>query len=129
MKNFEITILKYLKARGWENLNPGDLAKSIAIESGELLELFQWSNPTLKELKANIKQLEKVKKELADVMTYCFDLAVLLEIDTEKTLNKKLVEVKKKYPARLMKKASKSSAPGSDELYWEIKRKHRMQGK
>ena len=41
MKKYEKTIKKYLKERGWDNLRPSDVAKSISIEAAELLELFQ----------------------------------------------------------------------------------------
>ena len=51
MKALEKEIFKYLKERNWHKLQPGDLAKSISVEAGELLELFQWLNPTLKEIK------------------------------------------------------------------------------
>jgi hypothetical protein len=41
VKELETKIKKYLTERGWNTLRPSDIAKSIAIESGELLELFQ----------------------------------------------------------------------------------------
>jgi len=126
MKNFEQKIAKYLKARGWDDLRPGDLAKSISIESGELLELFQWDNPELAVIKKNKERREAVAKELADVMIYCFDLSVSMGFDTEKILVNKLNKAIKKYPAKLMKGQSKE--PGTDKAYWEIKKQHRMKG-
>ncbi len=127
MKKFEVKILKYLKSRGWDNLKPGDLAKSVAIESGELLELFQWDNLDLEEIKKDKGKMEQISKELADVMIYCFDLSVLLGLDTEKILNKKLSLISKKYPAKLMKNRAKKV--GSEDLYWKIKKEYRMKGK
>jgi dCTP diphosphatase len=126
MKDFEQKILKYLKERGWDNLRPSDLAKSISIESGELLELFQWENPELENVKKNKQKKEQIAKELADVMIYCFDLSVLLGLNTEKILIKKLNAAKKKYPAKLMKNRTKE--PGTEDLYWKIKKEHRMKG-
>ena len=126
MKDFEAKISKYLKERGWDNLRPGDLAKSISIESGELLELFQWENPELSDTKKNKEKKEKIAQELADVMIYCFDLSILMGFDTEKILNKKLNMAKKKYPAKLMKNRTKE--PGTEDLYWKIKNEHRMKG-
>ena len=126
MKDFEAKISKYLKERGWDNLRPGDLAKSISIESGELLELFQWENPELSDTKKNKEKKEKIAQELADVMIYCFDLSILMGFDTEKILNKKLNMAKKKYPAKLMKNRTKE--PGTEDLYWKIKKEHRMKG-
>ena len=67
MKNIEKLVKKFLRERGLDKLQPGDLAKSISIEAAELLELFQWSNPELAELKKNPEKLAKVKEDIADV--------------------------------------------------------------
>lgn len=56
MKEQEDVIREYLVERGWDQLRPGDLAKSISIEAAELLELFQWTNPSLEEVKADQKK-------------------------------------------------------------------------
>ncbi len=128
MEKLEQDIKKYLKARGWDTLRPGDLAKSVAIESGELLELFQWSNPSLEEVKKDKEKMEQIKKELADVMMYCLDLSVSLDLNTEKIIRSKLAHVTKKYPAKLMKNRGEKE-PGEVDAYWAIKKEYRMQGK
>ena len=128
MKKYEQIIKKYLKERHWDNLRPADLAKSVAIEAGELLEIFQWTNQSLAEVKKDTEKMEKIKNELADVLNYCFDMTVLLEIDTEKMLMQKLKKVKAKYPAHLFKNRPKGIDAGSEAIYWEIKKKHRMKG-
>lgn len=63
MKELEKEIREYLAERKWDQLRPGDLAKSIAIEAGELLEVFQWDNPSLAEVKGNPERLAEIKKE------------------------------------------------------------------
>lgn len=126
MKDFEVKILKHLKARAWDNLRPGDIAKSISIEAAELLEVFQWENPELSDTRKNKDKKEQIAKELADIMIYCFELSVLMGFDTEKILNKKLALVQKKYPAKLMK--NRTVEPGTEDLYWKIKKEHRMKG-
>ncbi len=128
MKDYEKYIKKYLKERGWDNLRPADLAKSIAIESAELLEIFQWTNQSLAEVKKDKIKMEMIKKELADVFNYCFDMSVLLGFDTEKILRDKIEKVKKKYPAHLFNKKNNSVDPGSEDIYWKIKKEHRMKG-
>ena len=126
MKNIEIEIRKYLEERGWDKLRPSDLAKSICIESAELLEVFQWSSITIEEAKQNSQLMEQIKKELADVFIYAFDMAVLLNLDTEKIIRDKLDFVKKKYPAELMRKNAKAeSGSGNDPTYLDIKKQHR----
>lgn len=128
MKEYEKYIKKYLKERGWDNLRPADIAKSISIESAELLEIFQWNNNTLAEVKKDKEKMEMIKKELADVFNYCFDMSVLLGFDTEKILRDKIEKVKKKYPAHLFNKKNNNVDPGSEDIYWKIKKEHRMKG-
>lgn len=123
LEELEKTIYKYLKGRGWQNLRPSDLAKSIAIESGELLELFQWENLSLKEVKKDNKKVQEIQNELADVLIYALDMAVLLGVDTEKVIRKKLADIKRKYPAKLMKKGRQGT--GADSEYWRIKKEYR----
>ncbi len=129
MKKYEQEIRKYLKERKWDNLRPADLAKSISIESAELLELFQWENKSLEEIKKDKEKVEAIKKELADVLLYCFDMSVLLKLDTGKIILEKLKKVKEKYPAHLFKNRDKNVDAGSEEIYWKIKKEHRMKGK
>ncbi len=125
MKKYEKEVKKYLEDRSWDNLRPGDVAKSISIESAELLELFQWTNPTLEEVKKDKEKLEEIKKELSDILIYCFNMSVLLELDTGKILLEKLEQVKKKYPSHLFKNRDKKIDAGSEEIYWKIKKAHR----
>ena len=86
MKNIESIIYQYLVERGWDKLRPSDLAKSISIEAAELLEIFQWVSMDIKETKQDSKKMEEIKKELADIFIYAFDMAILLGIDTEKII-------------------------------------------
>lgn len=126
MKKLENKIYKYLKERGWHTLRPSDIAKSIMIEGAELLELFQWENLPLEDVKKNKEKVEAVKKELADVLIYAIEMAVLLKIDAEKIIIDKLDHVAKKYPAKLMRKnAKKGSGSGEDSEYWKIKNEYR----
>lgn len=81
---------KFNKERDWDQFHsPENLAKSISIEAGELLECFQWNNNYDK---------EEVCEELADVFTYCIQMAMKLGVDPEEIILKKLEKTKKKYP-------------------------------
>ncbi len=130
MKSIEKEIKKYLDDRGWNKLRPSDLAKSICIEAAELLELFQWTSLSIKETKKDKEKMEKIKKELADVLIYALDMSVLLDLDTEQIIKDKLDYINKKFPAELMRKnAKKDSGSGTDPLYLEIKKKYREEYK
>lgn len=81
---------QFVTERNWQQFHtPENLAKSISIESAELLELFQWSDTS---------DIEEVKDELADVLTYCILLADKYDLDIEKIVIEKLEKTKAKYP-------------------------------
>ena len=98
------------------------------IEGAELLELFQWENLPLAEIKSNPEKLKEIAKELADVLTYALEMSVLLQLDTEKIIREKLEHVAKKYPAELMKKTGGEPGSAADSEYWRIKKEHRKKG-
>lgn len=81
---------EFVKERDWAQFHSEDnLAKSISIEAGELLECFQWGAGGDK---------ERVKDELADVLTYCFLLADKIGEDPEALILGKLSRTRLKYP-------------------------------
>lgn len=124
MKRTEKSIKDFMTARGWINLPPDCLAKSINIEASELLELFQWSSPTVKEIKSEKDMFKDVQMELADVLIYCFQLSVTLGLDTEKIIKDKLALANIKYPAELMRKRSEGDSYATSE-YKKIKKEYR----
>ena len=103
MQQIQKEIKSYLEERGWLDDNVSGYAKSIAIEAAELLEHFQWNNPTRQEAKNDPEKLEKIRKEIADVVIYSIDLAVQLDIDVESAVRAKLDHNRKKYPVDLVK--------------------------
>ncbi len=127
MKKLEQRIHKYLKARQWHNIRPADVAKSIMIEGAELLELFQWENLSLAEVKRQPEKIEHIKQELADVLIYALEMSILLGFDTEKIVRSKLAHSIKKYPAKLMRQTKQE--PGTESIYWRIKKAHRRRSK
>jgi NTP pyrophosphatase (non-canonical NTP hydrolase) len=92
---------KFVRERNWrEYHNPKNLAMSIAIESSELMELFQWANPTSIAVKADEELLGKVKDELADVMIYCISMASSLNIDLFSCIKEKMLRNSKRFPIK-----------------------------
>ncbi len=99
MRKVSEAVIQFTKDRDWDQFHsPENLAKSIAIESGELLECFQWNNSYNK---------EKVCDELADVVNYAILLADKLDVDLEDIVMKKLEKNSKKYPVEKSKGNSK----------------------
>ncbi|MTI46323.1 nucleotide pyrophosphohydrolase [Sporosalibacterium faouarense] len=90
---------KFAVDRNWgEAHNPKNLAMSIAIEAGELMEIFQWK--TLEESIhiMNSDEAEHCEEELADVLIYCITLANKLNLDIEEIILEKIKKNGKKYP-------------------------------
>ena len=84
-------IKKFNEDRDWNQFHsPSNLAKSISIEAGELLECFQWSDD-------NYNRAD-VLEELADVTNYCIQMAQVLGIDLIDIVNEKMDVSEKKYP-------------------------------
>ena len=99
MKNIMIEIKQFNEEREWGKFHtPENLAKSISIEAGELLECFQWDSENYDK--------EEVCEELADVFTYCIQMAMKLNVDPEDIILKKLDKTRKKYPVEKAKGVS-----------------------
>jgi NTP pyrophosphatase (non-canonical NTP hydrolase) len=103
---FQRLVDNYVSERNWKKYHkPKDIAISIAIESSELLELFQWKPDLLecgkldKELKAGLGE------ELADIVIYSACMANALDIDLSEVLLGKIKKNKRKYPVGKIAKA------------------------
>lgn len=89
-------IRQFSEDRDWDQFHsPANLAKSIAIEAGELLECFQWNDDNY--------DIEHVKQELADVIVYCQDMLDKLGLDADEIVNQKMNQNEKKYPVEKAK--------------------------
>ena len=83
-------IAAFVAERDWAQFHtPENLAKSISIEAGELLECFQWDAGG---------DDARVRDELADVLTYCLMLANRLGVDPNEIIMDKLATTRQKYP-------------------------------
>lgn len=97
-------ILEFTRARDWDQFHtPENLAKSISIEAGEMLENFQWNSDFDK---------EKVLDELADVLTYGVLMADKLGVEIDDIILRKLEKSEKKYPV--------DKAKGNSKKYTEL---------
>ena len=91
-------IRKFRDERDWRQFhNPKDLAISVAIEAGELLEEFQWKNKGQAERHASANR-EAIADEIADVAIYLYELADVLGIDLRQAILAKLGKNAVKYP-------------------------------
>lgn len=83
---------RFNEEREWGQFHTAEnLAKSIVVEAGELLEHFQWGDP-------KPEQAQDIRHELADVLSYCFQLADRLGEDPNELILEKLAVTESKYP-------------------------------
>lgn len=89
-------IRKFSEDRDWDQFHsPSNLAKSIVIESAELLECFQWSDDKY--------DIQQIKEELADVLVYSQNLLDKLGLDADEIVNMKMNQNETKYPVEKAK--------------------------
>mgnify|MGYP002621661559 CR=1 FL=1 len=94
-------ILEFNKKRGWLNLPPQDLAKSIIIEAAELLELYQWDNLEREGiLHSTDKKKEEIESEVADVFIYLLNFCRETNINLLSAAEKKLKINEKRVPVK-----------------------------
>lgn len=84
---------EFTAERDWDQFHsPENLAKSVAIEAGELLECFQWSGDADK---------ERVAEEASDVLAYLLQLFDKMGIDPVEAFHRKMRKNREKYPPEL----------------------------
>ena len=96
-------MVKFRDERNWKKFhNPKDLAISIVLEAGELLEIFQWVSE--KDLNRVIIERKKdIEDEIADIFLYLLSLCDVLDVDLERVTLRKLEENRRKYPVDKVK--------------------------
>ena len=102
-------LIEFRDQRNWKQFhNPKDLAISLVLEAGELLENFQWksSEQAVHEKSAGIEE------EMADILMYLLLLSNELGIDLEKAVIDKIAKNVEKYP--------ESKSYGSSKKYTDL---------
>lgn len=93
-------IIAFRDARDWEQFHrPKDLALSVAIEAGELLELFQWKRE--EEVAAALSDpawRQHLGEEIADVLIYLLTLCHQTGLDPLDAAFAKLARNEQRYP-------------------------------
>ena len=91
----------FVAARDWQPYHtPKNLSISIAIESAELMEHFQWLTP-----EASLAALDdpaartEIADELADVVIYCLSMSNTCGIDVSDAVLAKLARNETRFPA------------------------------
>lgn len=101
IEELRLKLSEFVRERDWERFhNPKNIAESICIEAGELMEVFQWkSEQEVANWRLEQEKKEKVAEELADVIIYSLNMANAMDIDVSQAVLSKIEQNEKKYPA------------------------------
>lgn len=96
-------IIEFRNKRDWKQFhNPKDIAISLSLEAGELLEHFQWKDS--KEVSKYVqKNKDAISEEIADVLYWILLISHDLRINPLNALRKKLAKNENKYPVEKSK--------------------------
>jgi dCTP diphosphatase len=103
---------KFAAERDWDQFHsPKNLAMSVSVEAGELLEVFQWL--TEAESRALSPEAKAAaSEEIADVLLYLVRLGDQLGIDLVAAAQRKLAKNAQKYPVE--------KSRGNNKKYTEL---------
>ena len=108
-------IREFVDERDWNRFHrPAALAMSVAIEAGELLELFQWKSDAEAELRIRSDPAfrESLSDEIADVMIYLLRLCDSAGVNPANAILEKMEKNRRKYPVD----GWQGRAPDHDDL-------------
>ena len=94
-------VADFEKARDWAQFHaPKNLAMGLAIETGELMEHFQWiSEDDSRKVVDDPQTMTQVKEEMADVFCYLLTMANTMGIDLSEAFYEKMKRNNQKYTA------------------------------
>ncbi|MFT5193308.1 MAG: NTP pyrophosphatase (non-canonical NTP hydrolase) [Cellvibrionaceae bacterium] len=97
LKELENRMNAFVESKGWykpdskKQQTPKNLAISLVLEAGEVLEHFQWVQ--------EVKDKKELAGELADVALYLLQIASVTGIDLEQAiLNKLIINKDREWP-------------------------------
>lgn len=105
------SVREFRDERDWRRFHtPKDLAAAIAIEAGELQELFLWKSGS-----ADLEVLEhrraEVEEELADIAIFLLSFADVAGIDLAKAIQAKLKKNALRYPVETYRGSNAKAPP------------------
>ena len=92
----------FVDARDWyQHHTPKNLAMSIAIETAELMEHFQWYTPAEAEVRIGDPTLRhEIGEELADILLYCLSFANATGIEIADVVKAKMERNESRFPVQ-----------------------------
>lgn len=109
IEDIKEALLRFRNDRDWEQFHDSkNLAIALSIEAAELNQLFLWKND---DSETGFKT-ERLKEELADILSYAFLLAIKHDFNIRDIILEKIAKNAIKYPVE--------KARGKSEKYDEL---------
>ena len=107
-------VIDFREERAWGTFHtPKNLAMALAIEAGELQELFLWKeDQEILDLLPHNSFSTRVHEELADILIFLLYLAEATGVDLSEAVKAKLIKNQAKYPV--------SKSFGSHKKYTDL---------
>ena len=101
VEQLKARMAEFVAQREWQKYHrPKNLVMSMAIETAELMEHFQWvTHEQADELLTNPESRQAVADEMADVLAFLLSLANCLKLDLAAEFERKMLKNELKYPA------------------------------
>lgn len=99
-ERLQSVLTDFVRARNWQRYHsPKNLAMALSVEVAELVEIFQWQTEAESHRVMEGPEREHVQQELADILIYLTELAMVLGVDLDAAVRDKLERNAVKYPA------------------------------
>ena len=91
----------FVNERDWSQFhNPKNLSMALAIEAGELMDIFKWNtHEECERMMSEKKTRQEATDEIADVMIYALAFANRNDINIADSIDRKMIKNREKYPA------------------------------
>lgn len=107
LKNLKNRINVLCTDRDWQKYHqPKNIAIKLAIETSEILEIFNWKTDEECVSLTDI-ELQNLKDELGDVLFNLINLSSKYEIDLVECCSQKILKIEQKYPIEQFKGSAK----------------------
>ncbi|HCX81949.1 MAG: nucleotide pyrophosphohydrolase [Curvibacter sp. RIFCSPHIGHO2_12_FULL_63_18] len=107
LRDLALELEKFAKEREWQPFHsPKNLASALVVETGELLEHFQWLTE-VQSREVSLEKREVIGSEIADVLLYLIQLSSALGIDPIAAAQAKVKANALKYPIEKARGTSK----------------------
>jgi NTP pyrophosphatase (non-canonical NTP hydrolase) len=109
LEELKMDLREFANERDWDQFHtPKNLAMALIVETGELVERFQWLTPE-EGFAVSEEEKETISEEVADILIYLTRFCDVMDIDLLECAFQKVSKNAQKYPKDLAKGAAKKS--------------------